>query len=471
MKDHNLQLTGMSTGRVTVVLVALVKASLLSSCIGCSETHDYGPFDETWETQHVTYKARSGDAGVCRGAEQTVERYLLALAAQLGIQESQIPHITYYKYESQEAMQAWNVCNSGSTGCSDAEGVWDVRPVNGHELVHTLLINVLGHRAHLLMGEGMATALSCEPFWRASNGSFDPDWAQWASGNPTLEQYKTAGRIVSTMVYAIGLPAVLDLYNQTYPNDSLADLNAKVSAVLGMDLEALWQSLQQNYRPYCLPVYACSGAELSEGLTTAAVGCRGYDAIVLPKRSGEVVRLYSDLTLDITRCRFADIEGSVLPHMMIGTDQGMAHKDLAMVLPQEPFALTFEAPEDVGAQARSGVLSLANSPGDLTASCTQSVPSDTIDAAGLGIFVPHDGQARVQAFTQTADRQLFITHYEQPPWQVRKCSSCVDGVLSACEDIPQAVRQPITAQAGEIYLTILPQNVDNQYSWVGVTLK
>jgi hypothetical protein len=443
-------------------------------CMGCTDDapSEYGTFDRTWETEHVTYQSRTSDSGVCEGAANSVEQYVNAMANFLGLEASSIPHINYYKYENVDVMRETDACPEDATGCSNSDAIWDVRPVGGHEITHLIADRLTGgYRAHALLSEGIATALSCQPFHTKHDVEATPNWENWDSGRLDLEQYKVAGRLIVAMSYLNGLPSVLDLYRNSSSNHTVDELNRSVQEKFHYTLDEIWNIAAAKSWPYCYPVFACAGDELKEGNSSLSVGCHGYDHGTLPNNPSEILRIQSDLEMQLTRCELAEPISPELTGSTNGNDSADA-AELFVELPQEKTALTFVAPEDVNAKARVVELSLVNSTGVLSETCDDGKAIKTIGAPGLAFRLTPQGRSRVIAFAQDRQRALLVSQWEQSPTgSVRWCRTCDSGKPTDCETVEYGDRQLVTADAGTQYLVFRGDSNDEYYDFLRVGIE
>jgi hypothetical protein len=453
----------LNIGVMNGVAKSLLVVSLIGCAVACSEPKSDG-FDELWVTEHVAYHARSRDTSVCEGVAATVDLYLSALAERMGVDARDLPILSYHKYDDENEVAEAEICGADATGCANAHGVWDVRPVNGHELVHWVLANRFDGTAPQLLEEGLATALSCEPY---SDG-FDavvPDWGKLASNAFPLDQYVVAGQIVTAMIHEIGMDEVLRIYDALPDDDDLSLLNSAVQQRTGMTLEQLYAHAVEAAWPTCIPVYACSGARLDEGRTRLSLGCHGYDPAILPQRPGAFARLSATSNLVMRSC---DLGTEPTPDRYRLMSSGEAFiGELLMELPESPVALTFSHAEDIERQAREAELTIAYAANAVKDGCSSLTPIRSFVNSGMGILLSPRAEYRTVAFAQNVSHSLQID-YLSAGASVEWCQTCADDVLLDCAQIAPMSSQTVTAPSTG-YLRIRRESGEGDYMMVKVS--
>jgi hypothetical protein len=259
--------------------------------------------DSAYHSAHFDYLFHADDTTVCSDVMDSLEQHEAVLASYLGIDETTLPRVTYFKMRDANEYHHRSIFDERAGGNAGRDFVVSPLPFDEHELMHTITLGAWGESAHFLE-EGIAVALSCDPAaievasqpygeWAASNDTIpyesNPAYVALYTGNtlPTLAQlfdvtssaaYAVAGAVTTYLIDSAGVEKFRQLWASVSPSTSEAEFSLALKSICGVSLEEVWQTLQTTRHRPCAPVWMCSLPQMTnseEG--TLRSTCTGKD--------------------------------------------------------------------------------------------------------------------------------------------------------------------------------------------------
>ncbi len=213
-----------------VRLASSCAALLLLACQG----DDLPPVQARGE--FLSYAA---DDDVCDGTVEYGERWMLAVAARLGISPDEILPTTYYRLDPEDAKE-----RCGAPGCTRrSEGevsIFDATLLNKHELVHAIQLSAWPRRRPLLV-EGLAMAFDddgLDPFVWSDQFSADLD-EQIEKDHAELDTYFVGAWIVYWVVQRHGVDAFRTFWYADTEGSSAEEFRVLFEQHFGESLDAM----------------------------------------------------------------------------------------------------------------------------------------------------------------------------------------------------------------------------------------
>src|SRR5262249_55157794 len=146
----------------------------------------------------------------------TLESYSALIAELLGVRDDERTRTSYYKYPSRADFESAGVCRSSASACTTSDAVFAPVPVAGHELVHEVMAKRTGTDVSLLLAEGLANALTCDPH-------VAPREAHWDfrdfKARPDEYDLAQAGRLVLGLAEQLPLSELTTLIGAIHQSD------------------------------------------------------------------------------------------------------------------------------------------------------------------------------------------------------------------------------------------------------------
>ncbi len=311
----------------------------------------------TYHSEHFDYLFHPDDATVCPDVIDSLEQHEALLANYLGIDETTLPRVTYFKMRDDgEYVDRAIVGESGAE--SGPRYVVSPMPFDEHELMHTITLGAWGYSSRFLM-EGIATALSCEP--SAVEVTNQPYTNWWAlddtipyESNPaelalydgknilTIEQlydlgatgsagYAAAGAVTTYLIDSAGVDKFRQLWASVSESASATNLSAALQNIYGFSLDDVWQTLQTTRHRPCAPVWMCSLPPITNNEQgTLRSTCTGKD--LGRPTSGNLRLQYPPISQDV----LSRLHHSALSPVVTGVSLIPCDGDPANYLPRNP---------------------------------------------------------------------------------------------------------------------------------------
>lgn len=416
----------------------MVPLLCLVTVAACSDDRDeidarFG--GETWESQHYRYRYRAGDPMACEGVLDSLETYGGLIADLLGVKGDEWTQSSVYKYPSREAFEDAEVCRSTASACTDSDSMYAAVPVAGHELVHNIMAKRTSTDISLLLAEGLANALTCDPHAAPRDAAWD---FRSFKSRPDEHDVAQAGRLVLGLLRHISAPELMSLIDATHSSDSPERVRQLLLERHGVDLDDVQREVEADGTGSCVPLYACSGEPLPVGKSTLTHDCRGPLPAMMPLDYEAL-----SVQVDDARVRFmpCDIAQSATPLAGFWPWYGFAHVFTWIQPPTTPHALWLDNAES-SVEPLDAHLTLAPLAGVFTEQCSLEQPQPMAYPAQVSIVL--DGRAKLAhfPFAFSAPTQLGLAWQKstdpdlmrvpERPLSVSYCRSCVDSVAADC---------------------------------------
>jgi len=261
--------------------------------------------DSAYRSSHFDYLFHTDDTTVCPDVMDSLEQHEAVLASYLGIDETTLPRVTYFKMRDANEYGARNNAGRDATANAGLGFVVSPLPFDEHELLHTITLGAWGYSAPFLE-EGIAVALSCEPAaievtnqpygdWAESNDTIphesNPAHVALYTGNatatisqlydvyaPGFAGYTVAGAVTTYLVDSAGVDKFRQLWASVSASTSEADFSVALKNIYGLSLDEIWHTLQTTRHRPCAPIWMCSLPEITnDEQGTLRSTCTGKD--------------------------------------------------------------------------------------------------------------------------------------------------------------------------------------------------
>lgn len=437
----------------------LARLSLVLTVSACSEDYDDEFGGSSWSSEHFSYRYHPGDPLACREVLPRLEAYSARLGALLGVQPE---HVTYYKYESEEAFRSGGRCRTSASACSDSASIHARVPLHGHEVVHTVMAARTSTSVSRLLAEGLANALTCQP------GTLprEPAWdfrSFGSSGAPTEQDVTQAGRLVLGLLQHVTPVDLMNMLDRVDENAAPEALRQALSDGWDVDLDRVQAEVEERGLGACVPWVACGEAELANGEQTLRVGCHGFDAATLPTDGAPRAVRATGSSLRFMTC---DLVQSASPLARISPYRAIGDWEYWLRPPSSRHALWFDDAEQQLADREARVALRALS-GAFEATCDDTSPEAI--ASGRQVAIVIDGSEPLLHFPLAFDGSVELTldwqkgpdaeTYRVPrsPVAARWCHACSAGIASDCVELDRlAVEQQTVPTRGRGVLVLQP---------------
>ena len=240
-----------------------------------------------FHSSHFDYLYHPDDSTVCFDVMDSLERHQQLIAHFLGIDERNLPRVTYWKLRDENEYQAHTPLGGGDAlANANKDFVLSPLPFDEHELIHTITLGAWGYTARFLE-EGIAVALSCDP---SAVDVTNTPYTHWDTGwdlvpfetapeklafgdteTPTAapisipvatmyehSNYQAAGAITTYLLDVGGSAKLQKLWTSVSAGSSASDFSKALQSIYGLSLDDVWQSLLTTRHRPCTPVWMCS---------------------------------------------------------------------------------------------------------------------------------------------------------------------------------------------------------------------
>jgi hypothetical protein len=472
-------------------------AALGTICLTTCHPTGFEFKDSAYHSAHFDYLFHADDTTVCPDVMDSLEQHESLLASYLGIDESSLPRVTYFKLRDKNEYDARNDSVAGAEANAGPTFVVSPVPFDEHELMHTITLGAWGASSHFLE-EGIAVALSCQPAavevtnapynnWATSNDTIpyesNPTHVALYTGNTkaTISQlydiyasgspgYAVAGSVATYLVDSAGVERFRQLWGAVSSSTSEADFSVALRNTYGFSLEEVWQTLQTTRHRPCAPVWMCSLPQITnDERGTLRSTCTGKDLgrptsgdlrLQYPPFSHDVYEMLpgrpsSTSTAVVTGLSLIPCDGN--PANYLPRDPEMQFRTMQADTWIPPLVVPNVVTLESLAWVLSGLQTTYNSPdGQMdyrtsplepaTTRCSDAIanviPPNTTSAIGL----PNDSQtyfARFQLDVKTrGDLYFDVSMYDSPTGQppsgvdVLLCTGCNGDEATNCNGCP-----------------------------------
>jgi hypothetical protein len=204
------------------------------------------------QSEHLDIYADKGWS-VCAGTALDLERHVVFVAEQLGIEDLRTHIPFYYTYNLPKG------CSPGAIGCAAPDGAaYAVAGATYHELTHAVACQ-LRNNASSTFTEGLASMFGQFPHGHESYADqFDGDIADLLVATPT--QYDYASHFVRWLIEHEGGPAFAEVYTRShsYPRPEIDDIAALMEDVYGRTVTELAADYAATAPFAWVPVRQCA---------------------------------------------------------------------------------------------------------------------------------------------------------------------------------------------------------------------
>jgi hypothetical protein len=207
-----------------------------------------------------------------------LDEHALKIGGRIGVDPSESVRLVYYKFRDEADFSAnAEQCSSGLEACAFRDAVYSSRSLHAHELVHAYVFVGWGGTSVGLLNEGVAVALSCEPFFTLLPGQrprdalrpvLSPlDWRAliYLNGKFTTG-YSAAGFFVAHLAGQYGWSRIAELHRRVPPGTTVADFEREFARVFPTSVDQAWaEALDTPDAAPCQPDWQCTATELDEG--------------------------------------------------------------------------------------------------------------------------------------------------------------------------------------------------------------
>lgn len=260
-------------------------------CLGACQPSGFEFKDAAYHSPHFDYLFHADDTTVCPDVMDSLEQYQALLAGYLGIEQTTLPRVTYFKLRDASEYRDRNAAGQEASANAGHDFVVSPLPFDEHELIHTITLGAWGYTAPFLE-EGIAAALSCDPAAVEVTSQPYADWnpnrdalpyesnpahvALYAGTAPaTLAQLydvysipgvgeTAAGAMTTYLIDVAGVAKLHQLWASVSPSTSEAELSATLKKIVGFSLDEVWQTMQTTRHRPCAPVWMCSLPPITE---------------------------------------------------------------------------------------------------------------------------------------------------------------------------------------------------------------
>ena len=258
-------------------------AALATFCLTTCHPSGFEFQDSAYDSPHFRYLFHKDDATVCPVVMDSLEQHRALLAGYLGIDESTLPRVTYFKLRDASEYAARTNSVAGALADGGPDHVVSPLPFDEHELIHTITVGAWGDAPHFL-SEGIAVALSCNP---AAVELTNQPYSDWEPTNDTIPSesnlayvalytgstpatiadhysasspaaYAAAGAVTTYLIDTAGPDRFRQLWASVSPATSVRDFSKALQKVYGFSLDEVWQTLHTTRHRPCAPVWMCS---------------------------------------------------------------------------------------------------------------------------------------------------------------------------------------------------------------------
>jgi hypothetical protein len=261
--------------------------------------------DGAYHSAHFDYLFHADDTTVCPDVMDSLEQHEEVLASYLGIDETTLPRVTYFKLRDANEYRSRNNVGRDAAANAGRDFVVSPLPFDEHELLHAITLGAWGYSAGFLE-EGIAVALSCNPAavevtsrpyrdWAPPNDAIPDESDPWsialcyAGICPTIAQlydvyapgfagYAAAGAVTTYLLDTAGAGKFRQLWASVSLSTSAADFSGALKNIYGFSLDDVWQILLTTRHRPCAPVWMCSLPQITnDEQGTLRSTCTGKD--------------------------------------------------------------------------------------------------------------------------------------------------------------------------------------------------
>lgn len=233
------------------------------------------------------YRER-GEAPLCPTLLDRLDEHVQLIGAKIGLTPDADHPFHYVRYRDRSDLSDKKACSvpSGLAGCADEDTVRSTLPFHAHELAHTYVFRAWGRHSVGLLAEGVAAALSCEPFYTAQPDQTPRevllpfldslDWERLLHiRGDTNAGYGAAGFFVTHLAEKHGWARVAELYRRVPPNADATSFDREFRAVYSLSMTEAWsEALDDRGGASCQMDWPCQATPLSPG-SSAMPDCDG----------------------------------------------------------------------------------------------------------------------------------------------------------------------------------------------------
>ena len=243
----------------------------------CCEAQQDEPFvGYVHRSQIFEYHVR--DPGpLCPTLLDLLDEHARMVGRKIGVAANEIAPLRYYKFRDEADFSAnAEPCASGLQACAFQDAVYSSKSLHAHELVHAYVSLGWGGTSVGLLNEGVAVALSCEPFFTLQPGErprealqsvLSPlDWRALIYLNGEVQTgYCAAGFFVTHLAQRYGWSSIAEIFRRVPPGTTVADFEHEFARVFPLSVDQAWaEALDLVGAAPCQPDWQCTATELSE---------------------------------------------------------------------------------------------------------------------------------------------------------------------------------------------------------------
>jgi hypothetical protein len=345
-------------------------------------TDDPQPFEGTLlRSQYWEYHDHVSEP-ICPTLLAMLDQHTQVTGAELGLDLAQpTPPFRYYKFRDADDLKAAGVCQAGSGACSTGQAVYSPRYFHAHEQAHAYAYRAWSGWSTQLLDEGVAVALSCDPFRFLGTEQSPRDLVGGLDWRDRLELeakdspgYLAAGYFVTYLVTRYGWAPLHALHDRVPAHVSSEQFERAFAALYPISVDEAWtRALSVGMQP-CLKDWMCAATPMGEH-EVASLACDGqlHRSIVVTERARVGLTLQATngaLTL-IRNC----LEPAPTSLTLLGEGGSTTHW-----LELAPGTYTLSDPTGTG--ALTCVMLESNQPGTLLAPTCESAGAIALDPSG-----------------------------------------------------------------------------------------